>query len=101
MNKKNLLSLFLGGAILSLTLSNPTLHADNDMTQYDEQPGAPPTEPAPHVAPLPPGRSAEEQAATKSYEHALNFIYDEKWSDAVKAFQDHLSKFPKSPTRFA
>ena len=101
MNNKNLLSIFLGGAILMLTLTNPTLHADHEMTQSDEEPGAPPAEPAPHLAPMGPGRSAEEQAASKSYEHALNFIYDENWSDAVKAFQEHLSKFPKSPTRFA
>ncbi len=99
MNNKNLLSMILGSVIVLLTVFVPKAQAEEVLIYLSEEPKpsspAKPTAPSKPAAPTSP---VEEETAAKSYERALNFVYDEKWTEAARAFEEHLNKFPKSNT---
>ena len=42
--------------------------------------------------------SGDADRAAKSYEHAYNLILDEKWDQAIQAFEKHLKEFPTGNT---
>src|SRR3990172_9169547 len=43
------------------------------------------------------GPAPEGDASSKSYNVGYNLILDEKWTEAIGAFENHLRQFPKSP----
>ncbi|TLY28820.1 MAG: hypothetical protein E6K56_09355 [Ignavibacteria bacterium] len=43
-----------------------------------------------------PSKSRAQETASKAYEKAYNYILDEKWTDAQKAFVDLIKKYQKS-----
>jgi hypothetical protein len=94
---KNLSSMILGSAIFVMVGSGLSVYAQNDPAYLSDESA----KPVATTKPTRPVLAADEEAAAKSYERALNFIYDEKWNDAVKAFEEHLKKFPKSQTQIA